>query len=137
MEMASFLLILLIAFILIVMWIAIYMQRVASSALTDQFRAAESISNGSFPDKWFKEINRRQSLKRLLPRFQPEDSAKRQALQKIDKLIRYFEKSPFFENAAARDLLLLQLKETRQHWINLTWDEIEKEYISFSQIEGD
>lgn len=44
----------------------------------------------------------------------------------IDRLIQFFEKSPFFENAEARELLLRQLKETRQRWSTMTWEEIEK-----------
>lgn len=115
------------AFTLVIIIIVTYMRRVADMAITDQFRAAESISDGRFPVKWAMQINQRLAYQHLLPVFQPETSGTRQALQKIDRLIRFFEKSPFFENAEARKLLLTQLEETRQRWENMTWEEIEKE----------
>jgi len=126
--MGSYLLIVVIAFALVVFFIMVYTRRVADSALTDQFRAAESITNGGFPEKWLRQINRQLAIQRLLPILKPEASGTGQSLSKIDRLIRFFEKSPFFENAEARQLLLAQLKEVRQRWENMTWEEIEKEY---------
>jgi len=117
-----------VAFAIIAGLLAVYMRRVADIALTDQFRAAESITNGNFPKKWDMQINRRLALKRVIPALTAEASGTEQALQKIDRLIRFFEKSPFFENAEARELLLTQLKETRQRWAKMTWEEIEKEW---------
>jgi hypothetical protein len=117
-----------IAFALVATFIIIYLRRVADLAITDQFRAAESITNGRFPKKWYPEINRRLVLKRVLPSFLFEASGTEQALQKIDRLIRFFEKSPFFESAEARELLLTQLEETRQCWANSTWEETGKEF---------
>lgn len=125
--MGLFLLFFVITFALVTTVIIFYTRWVANSALTDQFRAAESITNGAFPEKWSKQINQRLAYKHLLPVFQPETSGRRQALQKIDRLIRFFEKSLFFENAEARELLLTQLKEVRQRWENMTWEEIENE----------
>ena len=109
------------------MFIAVYIRRVADLALTDQFRAAESITNGSFPKKWHRQINHCLTLKHVIPGLAPEASGTGQALQKLDRLIRFFEKSPFYENAEARELLLTQLKETRQRWAKMTWEEIGKE----------
>jgi len=126
--MGSFLLYFVIVFALVTTIIIFYTRWVADSALTDQFRAAESITNGAFPEKWSKQINQRLAYEHLLPALQLETSGTKQALQKIDKLIRFFEKNSFFENAEARELLLAQLKDVRQRWENMTWEEIETEY---------
>jgi hypothetical protein len=126
--MGLYLLVVVIAFALVVFSISVFTRRVADSALTDQFRAAESITNGRFPEKWLKQINRHQAIQRLLPFQKPEASETGQSLRKIDRLIQFFEKSPFFENVEARELLLMQLKETRQHWSTMSWEEIEIEY---------
>ena len=121
------LLIIFILFALVVLFIAAYTRAVADAALTDPFRAAESITSGMFPQKWSVQIERRLALKRLMPGIIPEVSGASQALQKIDRLIRYFDQSPFFETAEARELLLTMLKETRQRWLTMTWEEINKE----------
>jgi glutamine synthetase adenylyltransferase len=135
--MGPFLLVLVIAFALITIFIAAYTRRVADAALTDPFRAAESITNGKFPEKWVAQINRRLALKRLMPALMPEVSGTGQALQKIDRLIRFFEKSPFFENKEARELLLSRLKETRQRWEQMTWEEIGEENRSGANSTAD
>jgi hypothetical protein len=126
--MGFYLLVLVIAFALVIFSITVYTRRVADSALTDQFRAAESIAKGGFPEKWLRQINRQLAIQRWLPNLITEVSGTGQSLSKIDRLIRFFEKSPFFENGEARDLLLAQLKETRQRWSRMTWEEIENEY---------
>jgi hypothetical protein len=135
--MGAFLLVVVIAFAMVIIFIITYTRYVADAALTDPFRAAESITNGNFPEKWYTQISQCLALKRLLPVISPEASETEQALQKIDKLIRFFEKSPFYENAVARELLLTRLKETRQHWVQMTWEEIRKEYRSrtYSTVE--
>lgn len=120
--MGFLLLVLVVTFALIITFIMIYTRRVVDAVLTDPFRAAESITDGKFPEKWVMQINRR-----LVPGLQPKTSGTELALQKIDKLIRFFEKSPFYENAEARELLLTQLKETRQRWVQMTWEEIRKD----------
>jgi len=125
--MIFFLIVFVIVFAVVVFLIAIYTRQVADMALTGQFRAAENITNGHFPQKWAVQINRRLALQRMIPVITPEVSGIELALQKLDRLVRFFEKSPFFENAQARELLLSQLKETRQRWSTMTWEEIEKE----------
>lgn len=126
--MPSFFLALGIAFALVAMIIIAFTRRVADVTLTDQFRAAESISNGRFPEKWFIQINQFLALRRMIPVQRSGSPGTKKAVEKIDRLIRFFEKSPFFETEEARELLLKRLKDTRQHWLNMTWDEIEKEY---------
>jgi hypothetical protein len=117
-----------IAFALVAAFIAFYIRRVADLAITDQFRAAESIANGEFPEKWYAQINRRLGRIRVFLPFIPETKGMEQALQNIDRLTRFFENSPFFENAQARELLLSQLREARQRWVAMTWEDISKEY---------
>ncbi len=117
-----------IAFALVAAFIAFYIRRVADLAITDQFRAAESIANGKFPEKWYVQINRRLARNRIFLPFIPETIGMEQALQNIDRLTRFFEKSPFFENAQARELLLSQLREARQRWVAMTWEDISTEY---------
>jgi hypothetical protein len=125
--MLPFFLVLLIAFSLVVLLIPAYARSVADAALTDQFRAAESISNGRIPEKWAAQINRSLAYKRMAPALLPEASGTKQSLQKLDRLMQYFNKSPFFENAESRELLLNQFKETRQRWLKMTWEEIGKD----------
>ena len=117
-----------IAFAMVAAFIAFYIRRVADIAITDHFRAAESIANGKFPEKWYVQINRRLGQSRVLPSFIPAATGIEQALQNIDRLSRFFEESPFFENAQARELLLTQLRETRRRWEDMTWQDISKEY---------
>lgn len=125
--MSFFLVALFILFCLVLLLVTGYTRLIVNSALTDPFRAAESISNGKFPEKWGTQINRQLALKRLIPVLPTHVSGTRQALRKLDRLIRFFDKSSFFENAEARELLLTQLKETRQRWAVMTWEEIVNE----------
>lgn len=50
------------------------------------------------------------------------------ALDKLDKLYRFFENSPFYENAEAREQLLKQLQEARGRWEKMTWEELVSEH---------
>jgi hypothetical protein len=71
------------------------------------------------------QINRRLTSLRFLRRVA---SGTELALDKIDKLYRFYEKSPFFENEKTRDLLLSQLQETRERWAKMTWEKLVSEY---------
>jgi hypothetical protein len=112
-------------FAIIVGFLIAYTRRVADVALTDQFRAGETIVNGRIPDQWVAQINRRLASPRFLRR---DVSGTELALDKIDKLYRFYEQSPFFENEKTRDLLLEQLRETRERWAKMTWEELVSEY---------
>jgi hypothetical protein len=118
-----------IAFALVAAFIAFYIRRVADLAITDQFRAAELICDGKFPGKWYDQINQRLARDRLLPDFIIKTSGTELALMKIDRLKRFFEKSPFFENAEARELLLEKLRDAREHWLYMSWEDISKEHF--------
>jgi hypothetical protein len=108
----------------IVGFLTVYMRKVADVALTDQFRAAETIVAGHIPDRWIAQINRRIGNKWATRLTHHEVNGIELALDKIDKLYSFYENSPFFENAEARDLLLSQLQETRERWVKMTWDEL-------------
>jgi hypothetical protein len=70
------------------------------------------------------QIDRRLAFNRLTSIFQREPSGTELTFVRIDKLIRFFENSQFFESEDARDLLLSQLQETRERWFNMTWEEL-------------
>jgi hypothetical protein len=118
-------LVLAVAFTVVTLLLTLYMRRVADVVLTDQFRAAETIVDGRIPDQWVAQINRRLASPRFLRR---DISGTELALDKIDKLYRFYENSPFFENEKTRDLLLEQLQETRERWAKMTWEELVSEY---------
>jgi hypothetical protein len=115
------------AFAVVTLLLTLYVRRVADVALTDQFRAAETIVNGRVPDQWVVQINRRIAWESRLPLFRRGVSRTELALAKIDKLYRFYERSPFFENEEARELLLTQLRETRERWGKMTWEELVSE----------
>jgi hypothetical protein len=112
------------AFIIISILITKYLRWVTNVALSDYFRDAETIIEGGIPDKWVVQINRRLTFNRLTSIFQREPSGTELTFVRIDKLIRFFENSQFFESEDARDLLLSQLQETRERWFNMTWEEL-------------
>jgi hypothetical protein len=118
-------LVLAVAFTVVTLLLTLYMRGVADVVLTDQFRAAETIVDGRIPDQWVAQINRRLASPRFLRR---DISGTELALDKIDKLYRFYENSPFFENEKTRDLLLEQLQETRERWAKMTWEELVSEY---------
>jgi hypothetical protein len=115
-------------FAIMVGFLIVYMRRVADVALTDQFRAAETIVDGRVPDKWVVQINRRITWESRLPLFRRGVSGTELLLAKLDELYRFYENSPFFENAEARELLLTELRETRGRWAKMTWEELVSEH---------
>jgi hypothetical protein len=74
------------------------------------------------------QINRRIAWESRLPLFRRGVSGTELLLAKIDKLYRFYENSPFFENEKTRDLLLEQLQETRRRWAKMTWEELVSEH---------
>jgi hypothetical protein len=115
-------------FVIIVGFLIAYVRRVADVALTDQFRAAETIVDGRIPDQWVLQINRRIAWGNRLPLFRRDVSGTELLLAKIDKLYRFYENSPFYENAETRELLLTELRETRERWGKMTWEELVSEH---------
>lgn len=127
MALVAGLLLLAAAFAIIVGLIAVYTRRVADLALTDQFRAAEAIVNGRIPDQWVVQINRRIAWRGVIRLLGRDVRGRELALAKIDKLLRFYQNSAFFENAEARKLLLTELRETRGRWAQMTWEELVSE----------
>ena len=113
-----------VAFAIVIGLLIVYTRRVADVALTDQFRAGEAIVEGRIPARWVTKIKRRLALRGVLRLLGRDASAEELVLAKMDGLLRFFERSPFFENAETRSLLLTQLRETRAGWTEMTWDEL-------------
>jgi hypothetical protein len=113
-----------VAFIIIAILITKYMRWVTNVALSDYFREAEIIVEGGIPEKWVVQINRRLAMNWLISIFRQNPTGTELALRKIDKLIRFFKNSQFFEDEDARTLLLSQLQDTHKRWSNMTWEEL-------------
>jgi hypothetical protein len=124
MQLLTFAIFLAAIFAIIVIFLNVYMRRIADVALTDQFRAAERIVEGRVPDQWIAQINRHITKREAARLFHRDRSGTELALEKIDKLYRFYENSPFFENEEARQLLLTQLRQTRGRWAKMKWEEL-------------
>lgn len=49
---------------------------------------------------------------------------KRMALKRLDRIVRYFEKTPFVENEQVRAQLLEQLDDAWERWQTATWEDM-------------
>ena len=122
-------------FAILMVLVSLYVRRVADVALTAPFRAAETIVDGRIPDRWVAQINRRiawrsrLSLVRRFVRRGVDGTAL--LLAQLDKLARFCAKSPFYETAQARELLLAELRDTRERWAKMTWEELVSEHSSY------
>lgn len=114
---------------IVVCLVTVYTRQVASAALTDPFRAGEEIIEGRVPAKWVAQIERRQALRGALRLIGRDVSAKELILAKFDKLYRFYENSPFFENDSVRELMLAELRETRARWAEMTWQTLMVEHV--------
>ncbi len=114
---------------IVVCLVTVYTRQVASAALTDPFRAGEEIVEGRVPAKWIAQIERRQALRGALRLIGRDVSAKELILAKFDKLYRFYENSPFFENDSVRELMLAELRETRARWAEMTWQTLMAEHV--------
>ena len=112
-------------FFVFVSLVGFYTNRVAGMAITNKFKAAEAISNGTVPEQWVKQINRHIARKSIMRRLSVRSTTPEELLnKKLDKLYQYFETCPFFESPETRQLLLDELQETRNFWIDKSWEEI-------------
>ena len=122
----------------IVVWlVTVYTRQVATAALTDPFRAGEAIVEGRVPAKWVAQIERRQALRGVLRLIGRDVSAKELILAKFDKLYRFYENSPFFENDSVRELMLTELRETRARWAGMTSESLMAEHVEKAVALGD
>ena len=122
---------------IVVCLVTVYTRQVASAALTDPFRAGEEIIEGRVPAKWVAQVERRQALQRALRLIGRDASAKELILAKFDKLYRFYENSPFFENDSVRELMLAELRETRARWEEMTWQSLMAEHVEEPVALGD
>ena len=97
-----------------------YTDRIAGTALTDKFKAAEAIANGSIPELWIKQIDRQAGCKGVRHSLSREELL----IQKLDKLHQYFEVSPFVENPETRKILLDAFSQARSRWIHSSWEDL-------------
>ena len=115
-------------FLVFVSLLGFYINKIAGVAVTSKFRAAEAIANGTVPEQWVTQINRRVAGKSLARVFARSISPEELLIQKLDNLRRYFETCPFFESPEARTLLLDELDEDRRQIRFLKRiDELERE----------
>ena len=117
-----------VAFAIVIGLLIVYTRRVADVALTSQFRAAEAIVAERVPAHWVAQIRRRLSLRALFRLFGRDATAEELVMAKIDRLLRFFDRSPFYENPETRQLLLTKLRETRARWSEMTWNELLQEF---------
>ena len=82
-------------------------------------------SFGSSEPRWVVQINRRLVAPGWL---RHHAGGTELALAKIDKLVRFYENSPFYETTQARELLLTELQDTRERWAKMTWAELVSEH---------
>ena len=127
MEILVILLIFAIGIALLVLFITKYTRRIGDTALTDNFRAAESIAGRRIPARWRAQINLQIKLRKMGFAFQSKISGTDIALNKIHQLYMFFEKSKFFDTEETRALLLKTLNETRDRWRSMAWEEILEE----------
>jgi len=112
------------AFAIVAFILSAYTRRIAEVALTEKFRAAETITEGGVPGEWIATIKRRIARKGMMRFLTGEVSGQQLALAKLDKLCYFYEHSPFFQNEDSRRLLLRRLQETREQWAGATWEEL-------------
>ena len=108
----------------LVLFLAKYTRRIGDTAITDNFRAAESIAGGQIPARWRNQINLQLKLRKIGIPFPANSSGTGIALIKIQQLYAFFEKSKFFDSEETRSLLLKTLNETRERWRSMAWEEI-------------
>ena len=111
-------------FITIMFALIWYTQQVANFAITRHFRDAEEITDGHIPEKWVRQINRQLFRRSLFGFLLKKKTGSDFALEKLEKLALFFERSSFFESEEAQAILLSQLADTRKRWQQMSWDEL-------------
>ncbi|MBK8023105.1 MAG: hypothetical protein IPK19_17185 [Chloroflexi bacterium] len=84
---------------LIVWAVTVLAERLTARLVNERFRAAEFIVN-----------------RQHVPQSWARATTKVQLLDRLDKLIAFFETCPFFENEESRVALLSQLRTERERW---------------------
>ena len=123
--------------VIVVGLVTVYTRQVATTALTDPFRAGEAVLEGRIPAQWVVQIERRQALRGVLRLIRRDLSAKELILAKFDKLYRFYESSPFFENDSVRELMLTELQATRARWAGMTSESLMAEHAEKALAPGE
>ena len=107
------------------------MTRMSERFVTSKFRAAETLlEDGRIPEGWMEAVERkvfRDWLGRPREEATSESSAREALLEMLDRLIKYFEKCPFFDNPETRELMLSRLREIAESWRAKEWAQIVQE----------
>jgi hypothetical protein len=113
---------------IVVILLVQYWRRIVDRSLTAHFRAAESIAEGYLPPQWAKEIEQHLRRRRWQRGLRPGrmQTGTALALDKLDKLTRFFAASSFFADAEAKTLLLDTLNSTRHHWEQMSWEQLRR-----------
>lgn len=93
----------------VIMWTT---NRAAETAVTRYFKASEHIlETGEPPPEWLAP-----PLRRRIFSAGPAVVTHDEVLQRLSDLVRFFEHCTFFEDEWAREQMLSQLENIRQHW---------------------
>ena len=113
-----------------------YATKLTERLMTDRFLDANTIVNEkAVPKKWVEKIDKivfqeknviRGYIRNWLKAEEEdkEQKAKAEVLIRLEKLAKYFEKCPFFEDPGSRKILLEELEVIRNDWASKLWSEI-------------
>lgn len=128
------LLIFVILFVFIAKFGVSYAAKLTERMMTSRFKDANTILNEkTVPQGWIDNVERKvfnpNSLFSLLARFRdlPEDKevlAKTEIMLRLEKLSKYFEKCPFFEDPESRKVMLEELEGVKAEWEPKAWREL-------------
>lgn len=89
----------------------------AAGAITQHFRAAEYILEHHQPPPMWNKPSRPSATLSRHGKLKLSESGENHLLERLDKLIVFFEHCPFFQTEEARVAMLLQLNDERISWI--------------------
>ena len=115
------LLVVVIGFALIARLIISYAARVTEKMMNGRFKDVETIiNNKSVPETWIEQVEIREQFLRMFYLNSPnrKEKEKKLIINRLEKLIKYFKKCPFFENPESRSSALDTLEKTRIDWGN-------------------
>jgi len=128
------LLIFVVLFVFIAKFGIAYATKLTERMMTDRFKDANAILNDKVvPKRWIDGIEKKifepNPVAALVDRFRdlPQDRetlAKERLMLRLDKLTKYFEKCPFFEDPESRKVMLEELEEIRAKWEPKPWGEL-------------
>lgn len=103
-----------------------YASRLTATFVGTRLEDAETIvQTGRVPITWLYSFPaKRRSNTRIGGEPEPRRMNKRMALKRLDRIVRYFEKTPFVENEQVRAQLLEQLDDAWERWQTATWEDM-------------